>query len=423
MLPDWFLLRPAPDMDIKIDINEWVPLAEQRVNFLIDFSENPEQAIRKYRQMPNFNMQKQFLGHLLLRLVAAKISRVRSWFVETEGDLFGHYFRNSNSLIKREIAEQLFEGHIKLLPELRREYSEDEIWFFQRISRTEYDKYISVYFSKVPWLVSSRKIDLSSGWVIISWKRFQTTVKHKYERNLRQKIIDLAPKIEADLEVDRVTRHLQPRLLDYIQLQGEDDEGLHFQLDTTTELVANFEYYPPCMAYLQQEFEITRYLTHSKRLQLGWFLKRIGMDIEQQIQFWWEKSADNVGKSFENFMRKSGYQIRHIYGLTGARTDYDVPKCQTCISRYFCAFAHLPKDKLKSFLLRTYGSLKVLPNWPEIKNFFERKRPQDACTELCLKIFERWPYRRRIAHPLQWTRVAYDNFKNQQVSIEETSED
>ncbi|MFX0061975.1 MAG: hypothetical protein ACFFC7_07275 [Candidatus Hermodarchaeota archaeon] len=418
MLPDWFLLRPAPDIDIGID--EWTSLAEQRINFLLDLNENLTETIRKYRRMPHFDVQSRFLGHLMLRLVAAKLPAVRSWFIETEGDLFGYHFRSAQSSIKRKIAEELFGGQIKLLHEFKRDYPEDEIWPIKRISRTDYKEYIAVHFSEVPWLVSSRKVDLSNGWVIISWRRFFTTIKHKYEQMLRLIVLGLVSKIEGNPNVEHAVKRLQSQL-NHIQLQKEDDEGFHLELDNTKGMIDDLKFYPPCMAYLQQEFEATRYLTHSGRLQLGWFLKRIGMNLDDQIQFWWQKSADNVGKSFDQFLRRSGYQIRHIYGLEGSRTDYDVPKCKTCISRYFCAFAHLPKNKLKSFLLRAYGSVKVLPAWPGVQKHRDKKRSQDACAELFSKVFNDWPYRERTVHPLQWTKGAYQFSKNQKSPQKDSS--
>lgn len=75
--------------------------------------------------------------------------------------------------------------------------------------------------------------------------------------------------------------------------------------------------YPPCIYELLTNLQSKGHLAHMENWQLGTFLKKVGMSIEEQKQFWYKNSIDNVGQSYEEFEKKVGYQIEHIYGLAG----------------------------------------------------------------------------------------------------------
>jgi DNA primase large subunit len=82
------------------------------------------------------------------------------------------------------------------------------------------------------------------------------------------------------------------------------------------------------------------YIGHWERFQLGIFLKKTGMNSEDQMQFWFSKAVDNVDMNYQDFKRKAGYIIRHIYGKEGGMIDYEMPSCNTIMSKMYCTFRH-----------------------------------------------------------------------------------
>ena len=163
------------------------------------------------------------------------------------------------------------------------------------------------------------------------------------------------------------------------------------------------------MSYLSLEFEKSGRLIHIHRLQMGFFLKKIGMSVDDQLHYWFEKSVDNVGKSFNEFQRTSGYQIRHLYGLEGGRKDYEVPKCSTIGTSYFCPFIHLNPEILSEFLKNNILTQKKsqFPSRGELARLISQSasNPTLACTEYFRIIFKK-PLSWKIVHPMQWTRDA-----------------
>jgi DNA primase large subunit len=137
------------------------------------------------------------------------------------------------------------------------------------------------------------------------------------------------------------------------------------------------------------------------RVQLGVFLKKMGMPVEEQLEFWFQKSVDNAGQTFEEFSRRAGYQVRHIYGLEGGHKDYDVPACRTIQTGYFCPFSHLSSNALREGLLLRF------PNAPE--NAMARVlqeasvgRPSLACSILLAAATD--SPSRPMRHPMQWVK-------------------
>ncbi len=133
------------------------------------------------------------------------------------------------------------------------------------------------------------------------------------------------------------------------------------------------------------------------------------MTVEEQLQYWFEKSVDNVNLSFTEFQRTAGYQIRHLYGLEGGKKDYEVPKCSTIATSYFCPFVHLNPDTLVKFSKNNYlAQLKSRTlSEKQLEKIISQSanNPTQACTQYFQTIFGKYPYR-KIVHPLQWSRFA-----------------
>jgi len=321
-LPNWFLLQAPPNLNI--DVKAWRELAWNRVQLLEKLPNNPSQVIRDYFPTYDEEINQIYedyrLGAYLLRLVAATNNRLESWLIEVEGDLFErlyydrtesidqkveiyrHVFGEENVLRYEEFKEKMDEEHNEYLAELYQQYHTSR-------SRAKGDFLLCVHFSKVPWMVSQRKGYLRKGWVVSNESSFRGVLKKAFEKQLEIEITKAQDLLGIREDIDTTVQDLEQELSKHVQIRsqfsGGEIEGENIFLHPVV--------FPPCMLHLYIEFENTGRLIHAQRLQLGFFLKRIGMTVEEQLHYWYEKSVDNVGKTFSEFKRTSGYQIRHLY--------------------------------------------------------------------------------------------------------------
>jgi DNA primase large subunit len=417
-LPNWFILQPPPNLDI--DVERWKRLAWERVQLLEQLPHNPSQVIRD--NFPTYDdaldqiYDNYRLGAYLLRLVAATNRRLEAWLIESEGDLFEQlYFDRTDSKDqKMAIYKKLF-GSDNVMEYEEYKYKMDEeqnenlAKLYHEIhssrGRVARDFLICVHFSQVPWMVSNRKGYLRKGWIVSNEISFRGSLKKAFESKLQDEIEKAQNLLGVRENIDQVVQEIEQNLSKHAQIRSQfaadDFEG--------RDLYSHPEVFPPCMINLYFEFERTGRLTHTHRLQLGFFLKKVGMSVEEQMQYWFEKSVDNVGISFTEFQRTSGYQIRHLYGLEGGKKDYEVPKCSTIATSYFCPFVHLAPALLIKFLSTNYLTQKKsrVPSEKQLEKIVTQSanNPTEACTSYFPLIYGKPSYR-KIVHPLQWARVA-----------------
>jgi DNA primase large subunit len=86
--------------------------------------------------------------------------------------------------------------------------------------------------------------------------------------------------------------------------------------------------FPPCINALYLAFSSGRHLSHIGRFALTSFLVNIGMPAEKVIELF---------KNITDFNEKTTrYQVEHIAGVTGSRTRYTPPKCDTLRTHGVC---------------------------------------------------------------------------------------
>ena len=73
------------------------------------------------------------------------------------------------------------------------------------------------------------------------------------------------------------------------------------------------------------------HLKHFGRLQLGLFLKGIGLTMDEAMQFW-RQEFSKKGIDGDKFDKNYGYNIRHMFGQEGKRNDYKSWNCQKVIN-------------------------------------------------------------------------------------------
>lgn len=113
--------------------------------------------------------------------------------------------------------------------------------------------------------------------------------------------------------------------------------------------------FPLCMRHLFEKLREDHHLKHGGRMQLGLFLKGVGLKLEDALAFWKAEFSQRVGS--ERFDKEYAYSIRHNYGREGKRTDYTPYSCQKIITsapgvgdHHGCPYRHFSEENLKAAL-------------------------------------------------------------------------
>ncbi len=416
-LPYWYVFKNPPS---QIDSDVLVKEGLKRIDLLVNIDEAVEDKYIK------INTEDNLVGHFALRVTAA-ISRDRifkNWLIEKEGDLFALLYDSSNTEDIIKILKDLFEEKIfingqSIVQNLFNGNMTEETVVYnvaqsippELLKKTALNSnsLIAAYFRYLPGIVRRRIGYLYRGWMVIPIDLIKSEVKKLFQRKLEEKITLLSNKIKENDPRYKIFQEIAQIILDnWKSRRVIASSSLESILEKGEKLYQKIDYFPPCMKFLMVRLKTTGYLSHGERLQLGLFLKRLGMSLEEQLKFWYQSAVDNVGMSWEEFDKKAGYIIRHIYGLVGSRKDYEVPKCETIINKYFCPFEALSIDELMDFLKHSYkideGAIEIISRHVRGQSY------REACSQL-LMILTKWRVNKPMSHPLLFFRIMYKRFE------------
>ncbi len=428
-LPYWYVFKNPPS---QIDSDVLVREGLKRIDLLV----NTNDAIKdRYIEI---NTEENLIGHFALRVTAA-ISKDRifkNWLIEKEGDLFALFYDSSTTEDLIRVLKDLFEENIiiggqSIVQNLfNGDITEETIMYnvaqsipTELLKKTTLNSnsLIAADFKYLPGIVRRRIGYLHRGWVIIPIDLIKSEVKKLFQRKLDEKITELANKIkENDPRYEVFQEITQVILENWKSRRVISSTSLESIIDKGEKLYQKINYFPPCMRFLMARLKTTGYLSHGERLQLGLFLKRLGMSLEEQLKFWYQSAVDNVGMSWEEFDKKAGYIIRHIYGLVGSRKDYEVPKCETIINKYFCPFEALSIDELIEFLEHSYKidekAIETISRHVRGQNY------REACSQLLMAL-TKWRVNKPMSHPLLFFRTMYKRFEKTRKREREENEE
>ncbi|NHJ48736.1 MAG: hypothetical protein FK733_13205 [Asgard group archaeon] len=411
-IPDWVIIKRSnevslPQGRLAINMDEWPQIARERINKFVQetfWYPSNETNPTYYEQ----EIYEEYAGHLLLRLVAAEDPRVQGWLVEKEGDLFELRFRRvPTTEIKIDIARYLFgEENVLDSRQLWGTFNINEKIFTEFHVKNRRSASMAVRFTCVPRLVSNRSALLKDGWVIALIEDFAMAMKTTFERLLKERIR------ETKENVDRIAKS---SIKEPLLILKEELSKIIYSVSSSTDRIQLGNYqlfskenvFPQCMADLYSEVAQKGHINHDERFQLGLFLKQIGMTVDEQLFFWYEKSVDNIGQTFDRFSSgPAGYQVRYIYGLEGGRTDYSAQKCETIQSNGYCTFLHQSVENIEKVIREEIQN--PTRKQEELIRALIRavvdKRPGDACAIMFQIRYNRKSY--SVRHPVGYVEYA-----------------
>ncbi|BDA49539.1 DNA primase large subunit [Coccomyxa sp. Obi] len=288
---------------------------------------------------------KDAVSHFVLRLAYCRTEELRRWFLQQECELFRSRFKNEiptsqvefmkrHSFAYEALAGEEYEA---LRPDLVKvQESIGNIAFAAELKQSaSRDAFFKVPFEQVPDLVSSRRVLLRGGWAFVSRQQVASLVVGHFRAGLSHSLAITARRWAAaiaDEEAERLTPIVLSLSERYLGPDYGDGERKSPQ-DVVTAAQIPFlakQSFPLCMQNMYNRLHSDAHLKHWGRMQLGLFLKGIGLPLEGALKFWRAEFAPKT--TAEKFDKEYAYNVRHNYAKEGKRTDYTPYSCLKIIS-------------------------------------------------------------------------------------------
>lgn len=316
--------------------------------------------------------RKDHISHFILRLAYCQTEDLRRWFIQQEMDLFRYRFSTLPAKYKTEFLHRNNLQYDTLSMEEKKGLSEKLVNSSYGVSGAtvmEQDFY-KVPFQDALDLVRSRKVFLKGGHAYIPHQDIISIVLNDFRTRLSKALALTArslPAVQSDERLQPLLNHLSHAYVgqDYSIQKNIGKISLE-QIDPLST-----KSFPLCMRQLHKALRDNHHLRHGGRMQYGLFLKGIGLTLEQALQFW--RSEFVKGKvDADKFDKQYAYNVRHMFGKEGKRTDYTPYSCMKVIlsnapsqgDHHGCPFRHsdpeLLKQKLQSYKLSPSGISQIL---------------------------------------------------------------
>ncbi len=417
-LPAWYQLRPVTE-SLPVDINDAFRLIVQRINNLtqLKMQSGEISGIFEERLIQEEQEKEELISHILLRIATVLDLRLTSWLLESEGDYFIFRFQQEPWDKQWGILTNLF-GNDGIIDEqeIKMMINDPDIDLIFAKRRQNSSPIFAIKYTQAPFLLKKRVGRLVQGWIVLDLKTAIPFIKKEFERQLKNQMEQLQQRVKTRAQLKKQAmqfyEYVQKDVFEKIMKPRRETILIDSSFHLEGKLEENMEKFPPCIQDLLQRVENEGYIGHWERFQLGIFLKQIGMPVEEQLQFWYSKAVDNIGISFEEFKKKAGYIIRHIYGLEGGKIDYKMPACKTIQDRMYCSFKHASLETIKRRIEFLMKFTDIDDSKPISQLIVDKARKGDyslACG-LTLNIIRKHKgSTTRIQHPLIYLKLALES--------------
>lgn len=367
--------------------------------------------------------KKDHYSHYILRLVFCRSEELRKKFIKNETILFKirynllqpkeikvfiesyqdklpwQYISNDEKL---EILDQLYAATAPIIRSVMMiENSFDSTFSItndqlrQHIQKSE--NFIKLPFEKVPNLISSRQVYLKQGYAYIPSTLQLNLLSIEFQELLSRNLLrtfQSVPRLEED---DRLLPLLTNLSHNFSSIQYDlssfgTDPSLISDINSQSILTPTInKHFPLCATNLTKNIVHNSHLKYAGRQQLSLFLKGVGLNIDEALKFWaFQFTKGSNSMTLEKFNKEYKYNIRHTYGLEGARTNYKPWDCATILSKpkptkgeyHGCPYRDFSLDTLVSNL----GEMGI-SDQQEINGIIDNVNKQDF-TIACTKVFE-----------------------------------
>ncbi|KFM26884.1 putative DNA primase large subunit [Auxenochlorella protothecoides] len=320
-------------------------------------------------------IRKDTVSHYVLRLAYCRTEELRRWFLAQECDLFRARFR---ALLPGEQRAFIEGNRLPFRPLTPAEFREVEddlratmLAVTGSLQQTNalfqgaaapHEAFYRAPFEAVPDLVGSRRVYLRAGHAYVSRDQAVSLAVQPFRAALSKALVTTARRwsqVVGPSEAHRLAPIVESLSQRYLGPDYSDPEkrGVTGQVAASDIPRLAQESFPLCMQVMAQALHESHHLKHDGRMQLGLFLKGIGLPLEEAVRFWRaEMAATAPGEKFD---KEFLYNVRHNYGKEGNRRDYTPYTCSKIIASvpgvgqvHGCPFRTFGPDALRSAISR-----------------------------------------------------------------------
>ncbi|KZV24212.1 putative DNA primase large subunit [Dorcoceras hygrometricum] len=317
---------------------------------------------------------KDVISHFVLRLVYCREEELRKWFLSMESTLFRYRFQLETPEAQRALLVE-FDLPYKAVSSAEYESIKDKLNQVVRSTGQSLSTVglfpslcMKVPFEQVPDLVASRRVFLLKGYAYVATNQVVSLLTTQYRSYLSKALVLTNRKWTSmirEQEKDRLTPIIEALSTSYL---GPDySQPKEFAEITLKDI---------------DQLREDHHLKHGGRMQLGLFLKGVGLNLDDALAFWKAEFSRKVGA--ERFDKEYAYSIRHNYGKEGKRTDYTPYSCQKIISstpgvgdHHGCPYRHFSEENLRAALGKMGVASRALE---EVIDKVRNRHYQLACT-------------------------------------------
>ncbi|KAK8960153.1 putative DNA primase large subunit [Platanthera guangdongensis] len=377
------LYRRAPDLEVRLDDFELYAIDRLRVlrgiSDGLSRGKRPDEMEKLVNELWKTSMRhpdatqlinKDLISHFVLRLVYCRTEELRKWFLSMETTLFRYRFRLENPESQRMLMTE-FQLPYKALSYVEYESVKDKLVQVSRSigQSSNFDTiFFKVPFEEVPELVANRRVFLLKGNAYVAMNQVASIVVSHFRSNLSKALVLTNRKWTSTIkeqEKDRLTPIVEALGSSYLGPDySQPTEFTDISLKDIDQL-ANSSF-PLCMRHLFNKLRDDHHLKHGGRMQLGLFLKGVGLKLEDALAFWRAEFSQKAKVDYasgkigsERFDKEYAYAVRHNYGKEGKRTDYTPYSCQKIISvnpsvgdHHGCPYRHFSEENLRAALAK-----------------------------------------------------------------------
>ncbi|XP_060669227.1 probable DNA primase large subunit isoform X1 [Ziziphus jujuba] len=400
VVPTLPLYRSPPSLEVRLE--DFELFAIDRLRVLKGISDGLSRG-KKHEEMEqlekdlwNKNMRhpqaseianKDIISHFVLRLVYCRTEELRKWFLSMETALFRYRFRQESAEAQRALMAE-FDLPYKAVGSAEFESLRDKLG---QVSRsigqplpTADAIFYKVPFEEVPELVAGRRVFLHKGHAYIASNQVVSLVGTQFRSHLSKALILTNRKWTSTVreqEKDRLTPIVEALCTSYLGPDYSQPKGFaEISVKDINELARSS--FPLCMRHLFEKLKEDHHLKHGGRMQLGLFLKGVGLKLDDALMFWKAEFSQKV--SAERFDKEYAYGIRHNYGREGKRTDYTPYSCQKIIlstpgvgDHHGCPYRHFSDENLRAALSKMGVNSRAVE---DVMDKVRNRHYQLACT-------------------------------------------
>ncbi|XP_075658195.1 putative DNA primase large subunit [Castanea sativa] len=372
VFPTLPLYRSAPPLEVRLE--DFELYAMDRLRVLKGIADGLSRG-KKSEEMKNLadhlwkaNMRhldasevvnKDIISHFVLRLVYSRTEDLRKWFLSMETNLFRYRLLFERPEAQRALMaefdlpyraasnaelESVKEGLKQVAQSFGQPLAADVIFY-------------KVPFEEVPELVAGRRVFIHKGYAYVAMNQVVSLVATQFRSHLSKALILTNRKWTSTIreqEKDRLTPIVEALCSSYLGPDySQPREFAEISIKDIDQIAKSS--FPLCMRHLFEKLREDHHLKHGGRMQLGLFLKGVGLKLEDALAFWKAEFSQRVGS--ERFDKEYAYSIRHNYGREGKRTDYTPYSCQKIITsapgvgdHHGCPYRHFSEENLRAAL-------------------------------------------------------------------------